>query len=604
MPELATLRQSILRHEVKELPVLIKAQTAIERPGRWDHPLDPLMLDRDLQWLLGVEPFASMDRDRFSQSASLLDILKCDSRINRYEHGDVVVREGDYGSSAFIVLRGQVRILVTQLSAESLGRSTEKKNSWWKSLRETWRHWPAPEMRQVAQSKEATSTGVRHLDDRPRIFLQDASAVLDGHTSEPLGPGELFGELAAITRSPSTYTVIADGPVVLLEIRWQGLRLLRRDPNFQMQLDRRYREASLKTHLRETPLFRFVPPEHLETIAEATQLASLGDIEWFADYQLTRNLDVQERIKAEPIIVQEGSPANWLILIRSGFARLSYHHGHGHRTLAYLGRGQVFGLSELIHNADGRLSEHMLLPYQESLRGIGFVDVLKIPRREFLEHAMPFIRTKELPPPIARPRYDAAGPTVTSARLEEPLEKLDPALLEFLVDNRLMNGRQTMLIDTERCTRCDDCVRACAITHQGNPRFIRNGPQFGPYQFAQACMHCVDPVCMIGCPTGAIARDTNTGVISINPETCIGCKVCSESCPYDNIVMVQIADERGRRLVDRETQMPILQATKCDLCQSFPSGPACQTACPQDALVRIDMSDLKTLDGWMRRNAA
>ncbi len=586
-----------------DTPRVMTASTAIERPQRWDHPLDPNMQDRDLEWILGMEPFASMDPSGFSQSASLMDILGCDTRINRYEHGDVIVREGDYGSSAYIVLRGQVRILLTQLEAESLGRSSEKQISWWKALRDSWRHWPAPEMRPIAQTKDP-STSVRNVDDRPRVFLQDASVILDSHASEPLGPGELFGELAAITRSSSNYTVVADGPVVLLEIRWQGLRLLRRDPTFQQQLDRRYREASLQTHLRETSMFRFVPVEHLEKIADATQLISLGDMEWFADYRTTRTMDVQDRIKAEPMIVQEGSPANWLILIRSGFARLSYQHGHGHRTLAYLGRGQVFGLNELVHNADVRLSESMLLPYQESMRGIGFVDILKIPRRAFLEHGLPFIRNDELPPTIARPRYDAAGPVVLNATEKEPQEQLEPALLEFLVDNRFMNGRQALLIDTERCTRCDDCVRACARTHQGNPRFVRNGPQFGPFQFAQACMHCVDPVCMIGCPTGAIARDTENGVISINPQTCIGCKVCAESCPYENIVMVQISDHRGRRLVDRQTQMPILQATKCDLCHTLPIGPACQTACPHDALVRLDMSDLRTLDQWMRRHAA
>jgi Fe-S-cluster-containing dehydrogenase component/CRP-like cAMP-binding protein len=561
------------------------------------------MQERDIEWILGMEPFVSMDPARFSQSASLMDILRCDARINRYEHGDVIVREGDYGSSAYIVLRGQVRIVLTQLEEESLGRSSEKQASWWKSLRDSWRHWPVPEMRPIAQMKD-TSASVRNVDDRPRVFLQDASAILDSHASEPLGTGELFGELAAITRSSSTYTVVADGPVVLLEIRWQGLRLLRRDPTFQQQLDRRYREASLETHLRETAMFRFVPSEHLEKIADATQLISLGDMEWFADYRTTRTMDVQDRIKSEPMIVQEGSPANWLILIRSGFARLSYQHGHGHRTLAYLGRGQVFGLNELVHNANVSLDESSLLPYQESLRGIGFVDILKIPRRAFLEHGLPFIRNDERPPKIVRPRYDAAGPVVLKAAEKEPHEQLEPALLEFLVDNRFMNGRQTLLIDTERCTRCDDCVRACARTHQGNPRFVRNGPQFGSFQFAQACMHCVDPVCMIGCPTGAIARDTETGVISINPQTCIGCKVCSESCPYENIVMVEISDQRGRRLVDRQTQMPILQATKCDLCHTLPIGPACQTACPHDALVRLDMSDLKTLNHWIRRHAA
>jgi Fe-S-cluster-containing dehydrogenase component len=272
--------------------------------------------------------------------------------------------------------------------------------------------------------------------------------------------------------------------------------------------------------------------------------------------------------------------------------------------MAYLGRGQVFGLRELVHNANGLLSEEEILPYQESLRGIGFVDILKIPRLAFMEHALPFIRSDELPSPIVQPRYDSAGPVVTEHAAEESTDVLETSFLEFLVDNRLFNGRRTMLIDTDRCTRCDDCLTACARTHQGNPRFVRQGPQFGPYQFAQACMHCVDPVCMIGCPTGAIARVRESGVISINSQTCIGCKTCAESCPYDNIVMVQISDHRGRRLVDRQTQMPILQATKCDLCQNLSTGPACQTACPHDALVRIDMGDLHAVSRWMQRHAA
>ena len=46
-------------------------------------------------------------------------------------------------------------------------------------------------------------------------------------------------------------------------------------------------------------------------------------------------------------------------------------------------------------------------------------------------------------------------------------------MLEFLVENRLINGTAMMIIDTDRCTRCDDCVRACASGHDNNPRFMR-----------------------------------------------------------------------------------------------------------------------------------
>jgi Fe-S-cluster-containing dehydrogenase component len=173
------------------------------------------------------------------------------------------------------------------------------------------------------------------------------------------------------------------------------------------------------------------------------------------------------------------------------------------------------------------------------------------------------------------------------------------SLVEFLVDERLINGKRTMMIDLDRCTGCDDCVKACAATHGGTPRFVRNGPQLGPLMFAHACMHCEDPVCMIGCPTGAIGRDSESGVVSINANTCIGCKTCSESCPYENIVMIQRTDSRGRLAFDRQTQLPILQASKCDLCHGIGSGPACQNACPHAALVRLDTSNVVSLTPWL-----
>jgi hypothetical protein len=61
--------------------------------------------------------------------------------------------------------------------------------------------------------------------------------------------------------------------------------------------------------------------------------------------------------------------------------------------------------------------------------------------------------------------------------------------------------------------------------------------------------------------------------------------------------MVQISDDKGRRLVDEQNQLPILQATKRDLCQSHPTGPACQRACPHDALVRISVGRYAELGG-------
>ena len=196
---------------------------------------------------------------------------------------------------------------------------------------------------------------------------------------------------------------------------------------------------------------------------------------------------------------------------------------------------------------------------------------------------------------------------------------MDPGLLEFLVERRLVNGTATMLIDLDRCTRCDDCVRACAAAHDNSPRFLRHGPIHGQYMVANACMHCADPVCMIQCPTGAIHRNVQGGEVVINDSTCVGCTACANNCPYDAIRMVQIRDSDGNPVypthvsgTDKsgsEESLPILptmkewepivKATKCDLCADQNTGPACQSACPHDALVRLNLGDYETATDWL-----
>ncbi len=604
-------------------------QVAVERPVRWDHPLDRDMLNRDIQWMLKAPPFSEMNADVFPSHGSLEDLIRHDSRILRYEPGDIVVREGDYGGSAYLVLRGSVRAFL-----ESLWQPRGKPSD--ASRHTRWTEWlsrrfnpyrktliPSNRGNRRGRSRSGTQTAnadkkrsipiqqVEVAEGRNRIFLQDINAVIDGFESEPLGMGEIFGEMAAITRSQHRYTVVAETPTVILEIRWQGLRMMRRDQSFREYLDNRFRETSLQTHLRETPLLRFLDDEAMAIVIKETIIQSLGEREWFSEYRDSQMLDVQTQIAKEPVIAAECQAVKDLILIRAGFARLSFEQGRGHQTVAYLGRGHVFGLSELAHRFRNPTSTP--LPYQESLRALGFIDILRIPSKIVLSHIIPKIRSSELPKPIANPRYTSEGLVVSTflprsslgnvVSAEETLTKLETSLVEFLVDERLINGQQTMLIDLDRCTGCDECIKACAATHNGTPRFVRNGPQFGPLLFAHACMHCADPVCMIGCPTGAIARDQDSGVISIDSQTCIGCKTCAESCPYDNIVMVQVRDKQGRTAVDRKTQLPILQASKCDMCHELKTGPACQNACPHQALFRIDTSETAPLEQLLSRRA-
>ncbi|MFK7737705.1 MAG: 4Fe-4S dicluster domain-containing protein [Pirellulaceae bacterium] len=578
----------------------------VERPDRWDHPLSDEMSPEWVSWLLEQPPFSEMSAERFARSTPLADVLRNDARVLNLDEGDVVFREGQYGGSAYLVLDGSVRVSLSKLlPANSSQSKAFDRNRWlsWLSIRRyTQRNDRRDSRRRGRRAAPANALSdkdpeidYRGSGSETRIFLQDVPGVLDEYETSQISVGELFGEMAAVTRSPREYTAFAESKSVVLEIRWQGLKLLRQDPAFKALLDERYRSEVLKNHLRETELLRFIPEESMERIVAATRFESFGNLEWYAEYRKKSNKTAQDRIESEPLIAEEGSYATGLWIVRGGFGRLSRRQGAGHRTLAYLGKGKMFGLAELVHNFNFA-GKSAPLPYQESLRAIGYVDALCIPKLEVVEHVLPFVRTADLPPLIDSPRYEFGQPVV-DAPLDDGTQ-VETGLLEFLVERRLMNGERAMVIDTERCTRCDDCVRACASTHGGTPVFERKGPQYGPWMFAHACMHCEDPVCMIGCPTGAIHRDASSGLVEINDKTCIGCSGCAQSCPYDNIRMVTAQDERGRAKVDQKSGLPILRASKCDLCSSSNSGPACQTACPHDALVRLDLSNPDQLGKW------
>jgi len=278
-------------------------------------------------------------------------------------------------------------------------------------------------------------------------------------------------------------------------------------------------------------------------------------------------------------------------LLRAGFARVSQKFGGGERTLNYIGAGQIFGLNEIAHNWR---EKNAPVNFRFSLRAIGYTHLLIVPTRVMEEIVLPSLPGSELPPPLSPSTETPDAIPDVAAR-----DAVGADMLEFLTENRFFNGTATMVIDLDRCTRCDDCVRACASTHDNNPRFLRHGPGAGRLMVAHACMHCADPVCMIGCPTGAIHRESFAGQVVINPATCIGCKSCFTNCPYDAIRMVEVRDGRGEWLMDPEMK-PITKATKCDLCVENWGGPACQRACPHGALTRINLNNLNSLARWLK----
>jgi Fe-S-cluster-containing dehydrogenase component/CRP-like cAMP-binding protein len=558
---------------------------------RWDTPFDRRMDEADVDRVLARAPFDQIDS---AARPELRKILQYDARIRRFTGTSVIMREGDYGDTVYFVLSGKLRVF-KGLPSAALGHHEPQKKGILASLAQLIARPLMPESRDldgyIAPGLFQTTMSSKTTDsddhEQHEATVDIDPAVLDKHDAMHVGAGNFTGEISALSRTPRTATVIPDGPVELLEIRWQGFRDIRMyHTSIRNNTDQQYRDSSLKIHLLQTPLFSHLGKLELAEIAKSTVVERYGTFDWFVDFANLQERRGPDRVDAEPLIAGEGDYPNGIIIIRSGFARVSKHVNNGHYTVRYAGTEDpyIFGLEEILAGwkSDKRP------PLEFSLRAIGYADVLIIPTT---------LIEKFLSKDQVADYLDATFGKGRSSAQQDDHRSLDQGMQEFLCENHYVNGKESMVIDLDRCTRCDDCVRACAVTHDGNPRFIRHGNQFGKYMVANACMHCADPVCMIDCPTGAITRNAG-GQVFINDATCVGCGNCASSCPYENIRMVEISDSKtGDSVISEDQGKPILKATKCDLCIDQLGGPACQNACPHDALKRLNLSDLQTLEG-------
>ena len=562
----------------------------MERPRRWDKPFDPAMSDGVVDVLMARPEFASIAADRFPAAAPLRGILQNDCRIVTYAPGDIVVREGDYGNSAFLVLTGALRVVLPPgLPRQVLGRAADKKRDAFSVLRDMLTHSKVPEVRDTSLYRSAGAQqggageqkdSLLRVSDPAGLFGPGVNPAADPGRVPPLAPafktgelpaGTLFGEVAALGRVQRSATVYAETGCNVLEMRWQALRDIKnRDDTWRDRIEQGYRQNQLRTHLAEHPLLAGIDAKTLQTIADRTLFETYGSFEWNVGFNSGKR-DERPAPESEPPVALEGDYPDGLLLVIGGFGRVSSGLGHGARTLTYLREGDHFGLDELLEAWKSGAD----CAYETSLTALGYLHVLRIPYSVLADLVFP-----KLAPPAKR-LIDAASRPIA-----------DDAFLEWAVEQRFINGTKTMLIDLEKCTRCDDCVRACADTHGGNPKFIRHGQKLGNWMVANACMQCVDPVCMIGCPTGAIHRTMEGGVVVINDVTCIGCGTCANACPYDNIRLVPIREKDGQPVLDPVSREAIVKATKCDLCASLPSGPSCERACPHDALKRVDIQSL------------
>lgn len=134
-------------------------------------------------------------------------------------------------------------------------------------------------------------------------------------------------------------------------------------------------------------------------------------------------------------------------------------------------------------------------------------------------------------------------------------------------------------VNEEWCLGCHLCEYNCAYANSGVKNMVKalkDKPVFprvrveesGKITYAVSCRHCVDPLCIKGCISGALHKEN--GVVVIDKEKCVGCFTCVLLCPYGAV----IPSPDGTA------------AQKCELCVNNSFGePSCVKGCPNRAIV-------------------
>jgi DMSO reductase iron-sulfur subunit len=157
-----------------------------------------------------------------------------------------------------------------------------------------------------------------------------------------------------------------------------------------------------------------------------------------------------------------------------------------------------------------------------------------------------------------------------------------------------MAKQLAFVIDLRRCIGCDTCVIGCKVENDvetGKFRLsVYDSSGNSTYESPQGtfpalkqtwlptmCHHCAEAPCVGACPTTALWRREEDGLVALDKDKCVGCRRCEEACPYDALSF----DDRSGT------------ADKCNMCEhriARGEGPACAQVCPTRAIHFGDIS--------------
>ncbi len=159
-----------------------------------------------------------------------------------------------------------------------------------------------------------------------------------------------------------------------------------------------------------------------------------------------------------------------------------------------------------------------------------------------------------------------------------------------------------------RCDGCQVCTKACQKTHylpkdhEWIKVFEIKDKQGRNSFMPQLCMMCENAPCLKVCPTKATFKNAE-GVILVDQDKCIGCRMCMAACPYEaRYFNYTDPPAPPSPFANPMPEFPVPQqkgtVDKCILCVHFAAVgklPACVEACPMDALYAADLnSDMMT----------
>lgn len=464
---------------------------------------------------------------------SFLETIAPDVSVAEWDSGAVLFEEGTYLDLAFFVAEGTVDLVLKKLDQAPT----------------------APIFGAASADSGATAILTRpppRSESEAITYLATADFDLAGGERVELTEGDFFGEIGALNGWPQSVTATTTSICTLVQIRLPALRQIKRKSKaLRKQLDDAYRRRTLDRQLRTTPLLASCSREILEALAQKVELTSLEPGESLAE---------------------EGALADSVYMVRSGFLKVSQRVDGAPMLVSYARKGQTVGEAELLVEGVDR--------WQASVTSVGYSELVRISHEAFRT----VLRQH---PDVERTLWEFAVDRIK----QNGYARRRPGrsfTTDFALAKGVVQGTSVLVIDLDVCTRCDDCVRGCASTHDGRQRFIREGDTFEGFLVARSCYHCQDPVCLVGCPTGAIARVNVGSVVAIDDALCIGCGSCAGNCPYDAIVMHDTGTAWS------ETAQPArlrgearLVASKCDLCHTSEAGPACVASCPHGCAYRV-----------------